>query len=382
MISNEKIIDFIRSKFPNKEVINLHEPLFIGNEKKYVIDAIDSTFVSSVGKYVDRFEQMICDYTNAKYAIATVNGTAALHMSLIIAGVKPRDLVLTQPLSFVATCNAIAYIGAEPIFIDVDLETMGLCPISLEIFLKENTIIKNKQCFLKSTNQLISACVPMHTFGHPCKIYQIKELCEKYNILLIEDAAESLGSKYNNIHTGTIAKIGAYSFNGNKTITCGGGGVIVTNDEKLAKLAKHLTTTAKLNHKWEYNHDQLGYNFRMPNLNAAFACAQMEMLEKYIENKRALAEDYINFFNLKSNIVFKKEPINTRSNYWLNTILFQSMIERDNFLEFSSKNQINSRPAWKPMSSLDMYKNCLKTEIPNATFIENTAVNIPSSVRL
>ncbi len=382
MNTDKKIVDFIKSKFPEKQVVNLHEPLFIGNEIAYVKDAIESTFVSSVGKYVDKFEQMICDYTGAKFAIATVNGTAALHMSLLIAGVESGNLVITQPLSFVATCNAISYIGAQPVFVDVDMETMGMCPNSLELFLKLNTITKGNKCYYKETNQLISACVPMHSFGHPCKIEEIKEICLRYHITLIEDAAESLGSKINNFHTGTIGKIGAYSFNGNKTITCGGGGMIVTNDETLGKLAKHLTTTAKINHKWEYIHDQVGYNYRLPNLNAAFACAQMEMLEKYIENKRELAQSYIDFFINYNDLLFKKEPPNTRSNYWLNTVLFQNSIQRDEFLEYASNNKINARPAWKLMTNLKMYKNCPKIEIPNSICIEERAVNLPSSVRL
>jgi perosamine synthetase len=378
----ENIIDFIKSKYPEKKVVNLHEPLFIGNELTYIKDAIDSTFVSSVGKFVDKFEQMICDYTGAKFAIATVNGTAALHMSLLIAGVESGNLVITQPLSFVATCNAISYIGAQPIFVDVDMETMGMCPISLEAFLKSKTVLKENKCFFKETNQLISACLPMHSFGHPCKIEEIKEICLKFNIVLVEDAAESLGSKINNVHTGTIGKIGAYSFNGNKTITCGGGGVIVTNDEKFAKLAKHLTTTAKVSHKWEYVHDQVGYNYRLPNLNAALACAQMEMLEKYIENKRDLAQSYIHFFNNNYDTIFKQEPLNTRSNYWLNTVLFANSIQRDEFLNYASCNNINARPAWKLMTNLNMYKNCSKMEIANSLNIEERAVNLPSSVRL
>ena len=375
------INDFIKKSFPEQDAIQLHEPLFVGNEYVYVKDAIDSTFVSSVGKYVDRFEEMICDFTGSKYAIATVNGTAALHASLILAGVKKGDLVLTQALSFVATCNAITYTGAEPIFIDVDPVTMGMSDESLNLFLEHETIIKNNICYHKKTNRIISACVPMHSFGHPCKIENISEICNKYYINLVEDAAESLGSLSNESHTGTFGLIGAYSFNGNKTITCGGGGVIVTNDSKIAKLAKHITKTAKVPHKWESVHDLIGYNYRLPNLNAAFACAQMEKIQEYIENKRQLASEYISFFNDISDVTFMKEPGNTKSNYWLNTILFNSSDIRDSFLEFSINNKIFVRPAWKLMIKLDMFKNCVHSDLTNSFFIEERAVNIPSSVR-
>jgi aminotransferase in exopolysaccharide biosynthesis len=316
-----KSIDFIRNYYDIPEgFIPLHEPKFSGNEKLYVNDAIDSTYVSSVGKYVDRFEEMVRDYSGAKYAIATVNGTAALHMSLLLAGVKQNELVITQPLTFVATCNSINYIGAESLFIDVDMNTMGLSASKLEKFLTEKTEVKNESCYHKQTGKRIAACVPMHTFGHPAEIDKIADLCSRFNIVLVEDAAESLGSRYKGQQTGTFGLLGAFSFNGNKTITCGGGGMIVTNNKEIGKLAKHLTTQAKLPHRWEFVHDYIGYNYRLPNLNAALACAQMEKLDEFIFSKRNLSFHYEKLF-AGSKIKFMKEPEHSSSNYWLNCIL-------------------------------------------------------------
>ena len=300
----QKVVDFIKETFNTKEFIALHEPRFIGNEKKYLNDCIDSTFVSSVGKYVDRFEKEFASFVGAKYAIATVNGTAALHISLLLANVKKDDEVITQPLTFIATCNAISYIGAKPVFVDVDLDTMGLSPESLKDFLEANCEIINNQCINKTTNKIIKACVPMHTFGHPCKIEEIKEICDIWNITLVEDAAESLGSFYKDKHTGTFGKVSAFSFNGNKIITSGGGGVIVTDDEQIAKRAKHITTTAKIPHPYEYVHDEIAYNYRLPNINAALLVAQMENLEKFLESKRELASTYEKFFKT-SNMIGK-----------------------------------------------------------------------------
>jgi len=259
------VVDFIRSVYKTDSFIPLHEPRFSGNEKKYLNECIDSTFVSSVGKFVDEFENKIASYTGAKYAIATSNGTSALHISLLISGVESGDEVITQPLTFVATCNAISYCNASPVFIDVDKDTMGMSPIALESFLKANTTVKNQQCVNKSTGSIIKACIPMHTFGHPCRIEEIQKICKEWHIILVEDSAESLGSFYNNQHTGTFGELGVISFNGNKVITSGGGGCILTNNEDLAKKAKHITTTAKEPHKWEYTHDMVGYNYRMPN---------------------------------------------------------------------------------------------------------------------
>ena len=313
----KQTVDFIKSQFPDQDFIPLHEPRFVGNERKYVMDAIDSTFVSSVGKYVDDFEKQIAAYTGAKYAVACVNGTAALHMAMIVADVKRNDIVITQPLSFIATCNAISYIGASPLFVDVDRDTMGLSAVKLRSYLQEFVIKKNDGfSYHKVTQQKIAACVPMHTFGHPCRIDEIANICNDYNIALIEDSAESIGSYYKNKHTGNFGLLGTFSFNGNKTITCGGGGAIITNDEALAKRAKYLTTQAKVPHRWDFVHDEIGYNYRMPNLNAALMCAQLEQLDKFLENKRILAGQYQEFFK-NTDIHFMTEPSNSKSNYWL-----------------------------------------------------------------
>ncbi len=377
----ERVIHFIRQTFQTPEgFIPLHEPRFVGNERKYVLDAIDSTFVSSVGEYVNRFETQIKEYTGAKYAIACSNGTSALHIALILAGVEQNDLVITQPLSFIATCNAISYLKAQALFVDIDKRTLGLSAEKLADFLEKETEIRENQCFYSKTNQKIRACVPMHTFGHPVEIDKIQELCQKYHINLVEDAAESLGSLYKNRHTGTFGLVGTYSLNGNKTITSGGGGVIVTNDEKLGKMAKHLTTQAKVPHAWEFVHDHIGYNYRMPNLNAALAVAQMEKLEEFIENKRRLAQMYADFFK-NTEIEFCIEPENSRSLYWLNAILLKNREERDRFLEFSNKNGIMSRPSWRLMHELSMFEHCPKANLENAIAIQNKLVNLPSSVR-
>lgn len=378
--SMQAIVDFIKQTFKTQEFIPLHEPRFIGNEKKYLNDCIDSTFVSSVGKYVDTFEKEFAKTVGSKYAIATVNGTAALHISLILAGVKRNDEVITQPLTFIATCNAISYIGAKPIFVDVDLDTMGLSPKSLEEFLKENCEIQDDKCINKTTGKIIKACVPMHTFGHPCKIDEIQAICNEWHIILVEDAAESLGSYYKEKHTGTFGKLGAFSFNGNKIITSGGGGVIVTDDETFAKRAKHITTTAKILHKWEYVHDEIGYNYRLPNLNAALLCAQLEQLEGFLENKRELAETYRRFFT-DQGIAFFTEPPLSRSNYWLNAIVFENLTERNAFLEYTNTNSVMTRPIWKLMNKLEMFASCQCDGLSNALFLEERIANIPSSVR-
>jgi aminotransferase in exopolysaccharide biosynthesis len=377
----EEIVKFIKQTFKTNEFIPLHEPRFIGNEKKYLNDCIDSTFVSSVGKYVDRFEKEFASFVGAKYAIATVNGTAALHISLILANVKKDDEVITQPLTFIATCNAISYIGAKPVFVDVDLDTMGLSPESLNFFLEANCEIINNQCINKTTKKIIKACVPMHTFGHPCKIEEIKEICDIWNITLVEDAAESLGSFYKDKHAGTFGKVSAFSFNGNKIITSGGGGVIVTDDEQIAKRAKHITTTAKIPHPYEYVHDEIAYNYRLPNINAALLVAQMENLEKFLESKRELASTYEKFFKT-SNIDFIKEPKDSKSNYWLQAVLLNDINQRNEFLEFTNKNGVMTRPIWRLMNELEMYKDCQKDELKNAKYLEQRVVNIPSSVIL
>jgi perosamine synthetase len=357
MLQFKDEIHFIKHLYGNKEFVSLHEPFFGGNEKKYVLEAIDSTFVSSVGKFVDRFEAMICDYTGAKYAVAVVNGTAALHMSLMLAGVERNDLVITQALSFIATCNAISYIDAQPAFIDIDKKTLGMSASALESFLA-NVEVKNGKAIHVQTGKRIGACVPMHTFGFPSEIDLIVSLCSKYNIPVVEDAAESLGSTYKGKYTGTFGLLGTYSFNGNKTITCGGGGMIVTNDEALAKKVKHLTTQAKVPHRWKYVHDHIGYNYRCPNLNAALACAQLEQLEGFIENKRNIAEEYKKYFANIEGVEYIEEPENTRANY----------------------NGVMTRPVWSLLHRLEMFKECIHDELLNSIDIESRLVNIPSSV--
>ena len=375
------VIVFIQKRYKTTGFIPLHEPKFLGNEKKYLNECIDSTFVSSVGKFVDEFEEKIANYTGAKYAIATSNGTSALHISLLLANVEQSDEVITQPLTFVATCNAISYCGANPVFVDVDKETMGLSPSALKTFLKNNTSIIGQQCINNSTGKVIKACVPMHTFGHPCRIDEIKDICDKYHIFLIEDAAESLGSIYKNKHTGTYGQVGVMSFNGNKIITAGGGGCIVTNDKTLAKKAKHLTTTAKVPHKWDFYHDMVGYNYRMPNLNAALLVAQLENLDNFVHNKRKLAHMYEEFFN-GINCVFVKESIESRSNYWLNSILLKNKQQRDEFLNETNSQNVMTRPIWTLMNKLPMFEHNQCGDLTNSEWLEERAVNIPSSVIL
>ena len=377
----KEITDCIKQQFPNQEFIPLHEPQFIGNEKVYLNECIDSTFVSSVGKFVSQFEEQIQEYTGAKYAKATVNGTAALHIALIAVGVNMDDEVITQPLTFVATANAITYQKAHPVFVDVDRATLGMSPESLKHFLENNVELKNNIPFNKTSNRKIAACVPMHTYGHPCEIDKIVALCNKFNIPVIEDAAESLGSCYKEKHTGTFGVIGILSFNGNKTITCGGGGMVITNDENLAKKINHLTTTAKVVHKWEYEHDAIGYNYRLTNLSAAVGCAQMEKLPVFLENKRELATIYRNFFEQKD-ISFVIEPKNAKSNYWLNAIVCADKKERDDFLQFSNKNGVMTRPSWKLMNNLKMFASCQRTDLTNSIYLSERLVNIPSSVNL
>lgn len=375
-----KFVKFVKQLYNSDEFIPLHEPRFWGNEKKYLKECIDSTFVSSVGKFVDLFEENIAKYTGSKYAIACVNGTAALHISLILSDVKQNDEVITQPLTFIATANAISYTGAKPVFIDVDKDKLSLSPEKLETFLSENTFLDDIGfCHNKKTDKKIKACIPMHTFGHPARIDEIKFICNKYHITLIEDAAESLGSYYKGQHTGTIGKFGTLSFNGNKTITTGGGGMLLTNDWELAKKAKHLTTQAKVPHKWEYVHDFIGYNYRLPNINAALGVAQLEQLPKFIEKKRQLAEKYQAFFK-DTDINFISEPSNSKSNYWLNAVLLKNRAERDNFLKFTNENGVMTRPVWELMNKLVMFKNYQTENIENAEWLADRVVNIPSSV--
>jgi aminotransferase in exopolysaccharide biosynthesis len=300
---------------------------------------------------------------------------------LLLAGVNKENEVITQPLTFVATCNAISYCNADPIFIDVDRETMGLSPSALRTFLERNTKVKNNQCINTKTNKVIKACIPMHSYGHPCKIDEIKKICDQYCIFLIEDAAESIGSLYKNIHTGIFGKLGTISFNGNKIITAGGGGCIITNNDILAKKARHLSTTAKVPHKWDFNHDLVGYNYRMPNLNAALLMAQLEKLDDFIINKRKLAKKYEVFFS-NTDYKFFKEPKDSRSNYWLNSIVLKDKYQRDKFLHETNSNGIMTRPVWKLMNKLPMYKNSQSDDLIDSNWLYERIVNIPSSVRI
>ncbi len=377
----EKTVQFIQKVYNTNEFLPLHEPVFFGNEKKYLNECIDSTFVSSVGKFVDQFEEMMAEYAGAKYAVATVNGTAALHIALKLVGTDEESEVITQPLTFIATCNAISYCNATPVFVDVDKDTMGLSPKSLLSFLQTQTIQKDSACYNKTTGKKITAVVPMHTFGHPCKIDEIVAICDEYNIALVEDAAESLGSYYKGKHTGTFGKLAAFSFNGNKTITTGGGGMIITDDEALAKHAKHLTTTAKVPHPYEYIHDEVGYNYRLPNLNAALGCAQMEILDTILKNKRDLADEYSSFFTT-TNIDFARELKGSKVNYWLNAIILKDKEQRDLFLKETNNSGVMTRPIWALMNKLEMFKACQSTDLPNALWLEERVVNIPSGVRL
>jgi len=376
----QQIINFIQDIYQTKDFIPLHEPRFRGNEKKYLNECIDSTFVSSVGAFVDRFERDFASYVGAKYAVATVNGTSALHAALMVADVQEGDEVLTQALTFIATANAISYCGAKPVFIDVDLKTLGMSATSLETFLETNCTLQDNKCINTTTNRTIKACVPMHTFGHPCEIDAIAKICNKWHITLVEDAAESLGSFYKKKHTGTFGAMGCFSFNGNKIITSGGGGVVVTDDEVLAKKLKHLTTTAKVPHKWEYAHDMIGYNYRLPNLNAALLVAQLEELEGFLASKRVLAQKYAHFFKDFTDIEFIKEPNNAQSNYWLNAILCKDKKMRDELLEFTNANGVMTRPIWKLMSELEMFQHSQHDGLENSRYLSDRVINIPSSV--
>lgn len=376
----KNIVAFIQELYQTKEFLPLHEPRFIGNEKKYVNETIDSTFVSSVGKYVTKFEEMVAKFSGAKYAVATSNGTSALHIGLKLVGVDESCEVITQPLTFIATANAISYCNAQPIFVDVDRDTLGLSPLKLKEFLKEfATLDTDGNCINNSTNKIIKACVPMHTFGHPCKIDEIVEICESYNIAVVEDAAESLGSYYKGKHTGSFGKVGIFSFNGNKIITTGGGGMLVTDDEEFAKKAKHITTTAKVPHKYEYIHDEVGYNYRLTNLAAALGVAQMENLQLFIEKQRDLAKKYNNFFK-DIEIEFIKEPKNSQSNYWLNAVILKDKQSRDEFLKYTNDNGVMTRSIWRLINKLDIFKDAQIGNLDNAEWLEDRVVNISSSV--
>ena len=378
----QNVIGFIKELYGNADFVPLSAPKFIGNEKKYMEECIDSTYVSSVGKFVDRFEEDIASYTGCKRAVVCVSGTNALHMSLMLADVKRNDEVLTQALTFVATCNALSYIGAIPVFLDVDKDTMGLSPMAVREWLTKNSEQKDGECYNKRTGRRIKACVPMHTFGHPMHLDELVDILKEYHIELVEDAAESIGSLYKGKHTGTFGKVGALSFNGNKTITTGGGGMMLFNDEELGAYAKHLTTQAKVPHRWEFRHDHIGYNYRMPNINAALGCAQLENIEVYVNNKRETAKAYEEFFRNVPDIDFFVEPENTRSNYWLNVLIMKDKSSQLKFLQETNDNGVMTRPIWELMNRLPMFENCQHDSLDNTIWFADRVVNIPSSVRL
>ncbi len=375
---SREMVTFARGIFGD-DFIPLHQPIFEGNERDYLIDCIDSNFVSSVGQKVTEFEDKVAEFLGSKYAIATVNGTSALHVAIELAGVRPGDEVISQALTFIATCNAINYAGANPVFIDVDLDTMGLSPKALQNYLNKNAEKRIDGTFNKISGKKISGCVPMHTFGFSCRIKEIAEICKNWDIALIEDAAESLGSYVGNQHTGTFALLGTLSFNGNKVITTGGGGMIVTDNTDLAKRAKHITTTAKIPHAYDFIHDAIGYNYRLPNLNAALGCAQMELLEDFLTVKSDLANQWKSFFSDRD-VIFVESIDNNKVNHWLNTIILDSKQDRDEFLKFTNENNVMTRPIWTLMSRLPMFKDCLTDGLENSLWLEDRVVNIPSSV--
>lgn len=389
----DRFIHLVRDIYQTEAFIPLHEPRFVGNEKQYLADVIDSTFVSSVGPTVTDFETKIADYCGVKHAVATVNGTAALHIALLLAGVKAGEEVLTQALTFVATCNAIHYCGAEPVFIDVDKQTLGLSAQAVSAFLQRFGERREDGVYNIQSGKRIAACLPMHVFGHPCDMQGLLAVCREYGIALVEDAAEALGSRLvtpnsaaaNDIvvtsskHCGSLGKLGVLSFNGNKIITTGGGGMILTDDDDLARQAKHLTTTAKLPHAWEFVHDQVGYNYRMPNLNAALGLAQLEQLPSFVDAKRELAGRYLNWA-AANGVEMIAEPTDAQSNYWLNALLLEDISQRDAFLMVSNDNGVMTRPLWALMVDLPMYRHCRHDGLPHSRWLAERVVNIPSSV--
>lgn len=377
-----KVVSFVHDLYGTGDFVPLSVPKFKGNEKKYMDECIDTTFVSSVGKFVDRFENDVASYTGAKKAVVCVSGTNALHMSLLLAGVERNDEVLTQALTFIATCNALSYIGAQPVFLDVDKSTMGLSPDAVKAWLAKNAEIRNGKCYNKNSGRRVKACVPMHTFGHPVRIEDLARICEEFHIELVEDAAESIGSKYKGKHTGTFGKIGAISFNGNKTITTGGGGMMIFQSEELGQFAKHITTQAKIPHRWEFRHDHIGYNYRMPNINAALGCAQLENIDKLIASKREVAAAYAEFFKNIDGIDFFVEPVNCFSNYWLNAVVMENKEKQQEFLQYTNDNGVMTRPIWELMNRLPMFEHCEHDNLTNTIWFADRVVNIPSSARV
>lgn len=378
VIHQKKIVEFIHNLY-GADAIPLHRPVFAGNEKTYLEECIDSNFVSSIGEKVLEFERLVADYTGVQHAVAVVNGTAALQVALRIAGVKENTEVITQALSFVATSNSIVYAGGTPIFVDVDLDTLGMSPFALRTFLEEHAEMRGETAWNKHTNRKIVACLPMHTFGMPCYIEEILELCGEWGIHLVEDAAESLGSFVKNRHTGTFGCMGTLSFNGNKILTTGGGGMIISDDEELALRAKHLTTTAKVPHRYEFMHDEVGYNYRLPNLNAALGCAQIEQLSEFLDIKNKVSEKYAEFFERRG-IKYVKVRAECQSNNWLNAIILESAEERDTFLRYSNENGVMARPIWRLINELPMYQSCQHDGLINSKWLEERVINLPSSV--
>jgi len=372
------IVGFVRDIYQTNEFIPLHAPSFDGNELEYVSETINSTFVSSVGKFVDEFEQKIESFTGSSKAVATVNGTAALHAALYMAGVKQGDLVITQALTFVATCNALYHMGAEPVFVDVSKKSLGLCPKALDEYLQAHAVIDERGCIHKQSQKRIRAVVPMHTFGHPVELDEMALVCQKWKLKLVEDAAESLGSFYKGKHTGTVGEFAALSFNGNKIITTGGGGMVLCRDLEDGKHTKHITTTAKVPHPYEFYHDEPGFNYRMPNLNAALGCAQMEALPRYLEQKRQLAAQYRAFF-ANSEFIFVQEPEYAQSNYWLNAVICPDKASRDLLIKTTNDKGVMTRPLWQLMNRLPMFKNAMRGDLSVSEWLEGHLVNLPSS---
>lgn len=392
-VDYQQVIGKIREMYPDyaaQGFVPLHAATFSGNEKKYLGECIDTTFVSSVGEFVNRFEREMAAYTGAAKAVVCVSGTNGLHLALMLVGVERGDEVITQPLTFIATANAISYCGAHPVFIDVDRDTMGLSPSKMAEWLEAHAVVRDGQCYNKATNRRIKACVPMHTFGHPVRLDELVAVCREWHIELVEDAAESLGSLYKGRHTGLFGRVGVLSFNGNKTITTGGGGMLLFNQDNLdlAERAKHLTTQAKVPHRWEFVHDAVGYNYRMPNINAALGCAQLECLPGYIESKRGVAEEYRAYFSQPEvqtqfgGIEFFSEPADTRSNYWLNAVILPDHEAQVRFLTQTNDGGVMTRPIWELMNRLPMFGACECGDLSLSEWFADRVVNIPSSVKL
>ena len=379
--TSEALIQFIRAHYESEEFIPLHAPVFRGNEKAYLAECIDSTFVSSVGKFVDEAEKRFAEFIGAPYAVAVTNGTAALHLALHLAGVKDGEEVLTQALTFVATGNAIRYQRAQPVFLDVDRDSLSLSPRALQDFLEKQTEERDGQRFNRASGKKIAACVPMHTFGHVARIAEIAAICESYGVPLVEDAAESIGSYEGKTHTGNFGQLASFSFNGNKTITCGGGGMITTQSEALAKRAKHLSTVAKRPHPYEFYHEELAFNYRMPNVNAALLLAQLEQLPEILENKRATAQAYADFCKGRAELEFIAERPGTRANYWLNVVLTEDLAARDQLLKKLNEAGVMSRPAWILLNELPEFKDCESDKLSNSRWLYERLINLPSSVK-